>query len=899
MFLDKALRTFLSHPSVVARIEAAVPETFRPRVRKYGGIRYAKAAAEAASRAQNWSEAAIRWEQVLDDYEGAAQVDAYVRLAVAYQKQGNFCAAEEVIRSGRNHYPSNIQLSMEYAEIANGQKNWPMAVARLEAVLAEFGNAAPASAYLALSVAYRKQFRFEDAEEAVKRGRDLHSHNERLAVEYAEIAVAQRNWPLALRRLEAIVSAFGHRTPVKTYLQLSLANRKLGRFDEAEATLRRARQRNTRNRELAIEYAEIAMGRSDWSEAVTRWRELLQTYGKKAPGQVYKGLYIALCSLGDHRSARPILEEYLRREETVNYEQWITRHDTLTENDRALIRAHVDSFGKKPTLSVLMPVYNTPSDFLEQAIKSLLAQLYQKWELCVVDDASTLPRIRKVLESYASRDSRIRPIFRSENRGIAACTNTALEMSRGDWIVLMDHDDLLSEHALYLVAHAINENPDATIIYSDADKVDAAGRRYQPYFKPDWDPDLFLGQNCINHLGAYRADMARQIGGFRDGFDGSQDWDFALRMWDASPDANVHHVPFVLYHWRVTDNSFSRRSLDRALASAQRAVSDHLARIGTAAEVSAEGHSSHLRVRRLLPAERPLASIVIPTKNRGALLRTCLEGLFNRTEYKPIEVVLVDNGSDESDALSLLTEIQCRDNVRVVRDTQPFNFARLVNLGVAASSGEVCVLLNNDTDVINSDWLKEMVSHAIRPEVGAVGAKLYYANDTLQHGGVILGFHGVAGHVHRLYPRNSPGYWNRLNLTHGLSCVTAACLATRREVYNSVGGFDETSLPVSYNDVDFCIRVRRAGYKIIWTPNVEMYHYESISRGHFFDTAEKAQSERAAVEFMRKQWGEVLDSDPAYNPNLSLRKQFQPVDTGEKDRVTKPWIEFAVGCAKH
>lgn len=574
----------------------------------------------------------------------------------------------------------------------------------------------------------------------------------------------------------------------------------------------------------------------------------------------------------------------------ADYTSWIIQNDMLTDEDRFHIGRHIDALNYKPKFSILMPAYNTPGTYLRQAIDSVLAQLYRDWELCIVDDASSSGQVRGILEDYARRDTRIRVAFRQSNGGISACTNTALSMASGAWVVLMDHDDLLSEHALYLVAEALNRHPDAAIVYSDEDHIDAKGQRSQPYFKPDWDYDLFLGQNVISHLGAYRADLARQVG-FREGFDGSQDWDFALRVLEAEPGAKVHHIPFVLYHWRQTDEAFSTKSLGRACDAAERAVNEHFARTGQAALAAPEGHSSYLRVKRDLPERRPRVSIVIPTRDRSELLRICMAGLLERTDYGPLEIVVVDNGSSEAETLALFAGLRDRDNVRIVADSGPFNFSRLVNRGVAASSGEVCVLLNNDIDVINADWLDEMVSHALRPDVGTVGAKLYYANDTLQHGGVILGVGGVAGHSHKHFPRQSPGYFNRLVLTHSLSCVTGACLATRREVFDEMSGFNEQDLAVSFNDVDFCIRVRQAGYRIIWTPHAELYHYESLSRGDPNQTPESAARNNAEVTYMRAQWGPVLDNDPFYSPNLSL--DTESFDIAAMTRVQKPWLELA------
>jgi O-antigen biosynthesis protein len=584
----------------------------------------------------------------------------------------------------------------------------------------------------------------------------------------------------------------------------------------------------------------------------------------------------------------------VRSNAIMGYENWISHNDKLDDDDRSLIRLHIGSFRDRPTFSILMPVYNTPAQYLRQAIDSILNQLYQEWELCIVDDASTSAEVRKTLREYAEIDDRVRVHYGDINAGISTCTNTALEMATGEWIVLMDHDDLLAEHALYLVAEVISRNRDLAIIYSDEDCIDEKGRRNTPYFKPDWDYDLFLEQNLINHLSVYQTVLTRQVGGFRRGFDGSQDWDLSLRVLEASPGCRVHHIPFVLYHWRHTSQTFSNTAIARAIDAARRAVSDHLARTGQAAEAIPVGQSSYLRIKRILPAQPPLVSVIVPTKDRRELLQKCIDGLVNRTNYKLLEIVIVDNGSSEPDAIDFLSDLRSRPSFVIIDDNSSFNFSRLVNRGVAASCGEICVLLNNDVDVINADWLDELVSHALRPDVGVVGAKLYYSDDTLQHGGVILGVGGVAGHQHRYVARRAYGYFSRLKLTHGLSCVTAACLATRRGVYDAVGGFDEKHLAVAYNDVDFCIRVREAGFKIIWTPHAELYHYESASRG-YETTPRKISRFTAEKQYMRAKWGEVLDNDPFYNPNLSLNSE--NIEFAVRSRVHRPWASSASGTA--
>jgi len=585
----------------------------------------------------------------------------------------------------------------------------------------------------------------------------------------------------------------------------------------------------------------------------------------------------------------PLTSKYFDQKIALNkidYHKWIKRNDTLSDKDRSLIRSHINYFDSNPKFSVLMPVYNTKGEYLRQAIDSVLGQLYENWELCIADDASASTEVHSILREYGKKDSRIRLSFRQENGGISACTNTALEMKTGDWIVLLDHDDLLSEHALYLLTDVINNNPDAAIIYSDKDRIDSKGQRSTPYFKPDWDYDLFLGQNFISRLGAYRVDLAHKVGGFREGFEGSQDWDFTLRVVEIIQESDIHHIPFILYHWRQTDTSFSNISLELARDAAQRLVNEHFERTDQSARAYSEGHSSFQLIKRELPLKCPLVSVIIPTKDQCELLKTCIDGLIKRTDYKPVEIVIVDNGSSEPDALEFLKNVQSNNNVRVVKDSGLFNFSRLINNGVSNSSGEVCVLLNNDTEIINSGWLDEMVSHAIRPEVGAVGAKLYFPNNTIQHGGVILGIGevAVAEHVHRNIQREYPGYFCRLLLTHNMSCVTAACMALRREIFDEIGGLNEKDLAVGYNDVDFCIRIRQAGYKIIWTPHAELYHLESRSRGYHTEPEEL----NRLIPFMRKKWGFILDNDPFYNHNLSLDSA--SFEIALNTRVNKPWL---------
>lgn len=581
------------------------------------------------------------------------------------------------------------------------------------------------------------------------------------------------------------------------------------------------------------------------------------------------------------------------------YLRWIEQNDTLSDHDRTLIRGHIAALQERPKISVLMPVHSVEPQQLQEGIDSVLSQLYGEWELCLAFSTSVGRKVRSTLEHHAHHDGRVKlrsvrtreacRLFRRPRGSLTKCANTSLDLASGDWIVLMDPHDVIAEHAFYLVAEAINRDPEARIIYSDEDKINASGQRFDPYFKPNWDYDLFLGQNMLGRVAAYRADLAHAVGGFRKPFEHVYDWDFALRVLEATPSESILHVPFVLYHRRESANAHLQSSKKRACNAAQRAVNEHFERTGQAATAAAIRGSTGLRIKWALPFEPPLVSVIIPTKDQCSLLQACVDGLLNRTDYTPLEIVIVDNGSSEQDALAFLAGLHERTNVKVVEDPGPFNFSRLVNRGAAASSGEVLVFLNNDVDVITPVWLSEMVSHALRPEVGAVGAKLYYVDDTLQHGGVILGLGGVAGHVHKGLPRESPGYFSRLNLVHGLSCVTGACLATRRNVFSAVGGFDEQELTDSYNDVDFCIRVKQAGYRIILPPQAELYHLESVSRGHPRASAATTARFEAEQRCMRQRWGSLLTNDPHYNPNLSLR--YPSHELADKPRARKPWVE--------
>ena len=521
-----------------------------------------------------------------------------------------------------------------------------------------------------------------------------------------------------------------------------------------------------------------------------------------------------------------------------DYARWIRCYDQLQRDDLKCAREQIAQFDYSPLISVLLPVYNSNLKWLRRAILSVQKQLYPCWELCIVDDASTDRKIWPFLQRCARRDRRIKLMRRTENGHISAASNDALRLAIGDFVALLDHDDELAPTALYFVALALNKNRDLQLLYSDEDKLDARDRRTEPYFKSDWNPELFLAQNFVSHLSVYRTDLVRRLGGFRIGFEGSQDYDLALRCIEQIRPEEIEHLPWVLYHWRAGDQSTASNPTAKPYAqeAARRAVQEHLKRTGVIGTV-VPSHDVYLQTKYALPNERPMVSIIIPTRDQASPLKKCVYSIFEKTDYPAYELIVLDNESQDSEALEFLADLEKRDDVRVERIDDAFNYSRLNNRGVELSRGSFVALLNNDVEVLHADWLTEMVSRAMQPKVAIVGARLWYPNGTIQHGGVILGAGGIAGHAHIGLRRGEPGYFARAHLAQDISAVTTACALVKREVYLQVGGFDE-NLAVTFNDVDFCLRLREAGYRILWTPYAELIHHESASRGFDDSSAE-------------------------------------------------------------
>ncbi len=577
---------------------------------------------------------------------------------------------------------------------------------------------------------------------------------------------------------------------------------------------------------------------------------------------------------GVSRATDTLYRDYHRRrlpKDAAAYSGWVARHDTLTAARMEELHVRAARLaGSGPRISILLPIYQTPERWLRRCIESVLAQVYPHWQLCIADDASPDERVVAVAQEYAGKDPRIQVRRRETNGHISEASNTALAMATCDFVALLDHDDELRPHALLEIAEAIAADPAVGLVYSDEDKLDAEGRRFDPYFKPDFDPDLLRSQNYVCHLTAIRTDLVRAVGGFRKGFEGSQDHDLILRCTERLRPSQVRHVPKVLYHWRAIPGStaLSREAKDYASSAGARAVGEHLARRHPGARVEELSHG-HFRVRWPLPSPPPKVSLVVPTRDKADLLKGCVESILERSTYPDLELIIVDNQSVEPETIEFLTAAARRQRVRVLRYDAPFNYSAMNNWAVARCDGRVIGLVNNDIEVISPDWLEELVSQAMRPDVGAVGAMLYYPNDTIQHAGVVLGVHGVAAHLYAGMPRGYPGHGGRARVAQSLSAVTGACLVVRREVYDQVGGLDP-DLAVAFNDIDFCLRVRAAGYRNVWTPFAELYHHESASRG-IEDTEQKKGRFAAEVELMQRRWGDDLAADPAYNVNLSLR----------------------------
>ena len=570
---------------------------------------------------------------------------------------------------------------------------------------------------------------------------------------------------------------------------------------------------------------------------------------------------------------------YLKASNNINdsiYEKWI-RQNEPSKNELAAITEDSKKFYYRPLISIIMPVWNTDKKWLCKAIDSVINQTYDRWELCIADGGSKKPHVKKILKDYAKKDPRIKIKFLTKNKGISGNTNEALSLATGEYIGLLDHDDELSLNALYEVVKFLQNHLDADMIYSDEDKINVKGKRVDPFFKPDWSPDMFLSYMYTNHFSVYRKKIIDEIGGFREGYDGSQDYDLVLRFIEKTN--KIYHIPKILYHWRVTSNS-TAMSVDNkkyARESAKRALKEFLSRNNIKGDVEDGLWATSYRIKRAVSEDAALVSIIIPTKDKVDALKRCIESIFSKTDYDNYEIIIVNNRSENESTYAYFKELVLNEKIKIFDYDKEFNFSAINNFAASKANGDFLLFLNNDMEVITSEWIWAMLEHAQRKEVGAVGCKLLYPNNTLQHAGVILGISGnaekgVAGHSHKYLASTEHGYFGRVDVIQDVSAVTAACMMLRRDVFDEVGGFDE-KLQIAFNDVDLCLKMRRKGYLIVYTPYAMLYHYESLSRG-YEDTPEKVKRFNDEVTYVRSKWGDLIDSgDPYYNVNLSLKRE--------------------------
>ncbi len=549
---------------------------------------------------------------------------------------------------------------------------------------------------------------------------------------------------------------------------------------------------------------------------------------------------------------------YIRSE----YQCWIEEQEALDE---------YKDLPKKPLISVIMPVYNVAASYLRECLNSILEQSYPNYEICIADDHSTNKETIEVLKEYQKLYSNIKIIYREENGHIVKASNTALSLAEGEYIVLIDDDDTIEKDALYEMVKVINENPDVDMIYSDEDKLDPHGKRCEPHFKPDWSPDTLMSMNYICHLVMLKRSIVEDIGGFREGTEGSQDYDLFLRFSEYTN--KIYHIPKILYHWRMVEGSTSmaKKFKNYTYTNGKKILEEALLRRGLKGIVK-EDKTKSFYITEYLYDKEPIVSIIIPTRDYASTLDTCLASIYKNTSYSNYEIIVLNNNSIEKETFELFEKYKSYKNFRVIDVNTEFNYSNINNIGVQNAKGEFIVLLNNDTEIITANWLECMVGYAMQPHIGAVGAKLYYPDHRVQHAGVILGLGGVASHAYIGATEYDNGIFGRLNVPYNYSAVTAACLMIEKKKYLEIKGLNE-ELKVAYNDVDFNIRLLKQGYYNLLAPQVELYHYESKSRG-LDTTTEKYKRFLQESDYMYSHWKHDIDNDKFYNCNFSKKGCF-------------------------
>ena len=629
----------------------------------------------------------------------------------------------------------------------------------------------------------------------------------------------------------------------------------------------------TQRLELEAVNADLENHRRELRKVVTSraWRAVM-AYGKvksiiKKPFQILHRGWKVLTVLGPKTFAQKLQRRLKLLTGSHNLPedpyQLYVKQNSLGENDLNRIHQQMKAFSYQPVISIITAVYNVDEKWLKKAVESVKSQLYPRFELCICDDASTKPYIKDLLKKYAAEDKRIRVCFNDKNSGIVKTMNNALKMANGAYVTILDHDDELSRDALFEVAKALQEEK-YDLIYSDEDKISEKGLRCDPYFKPDWSPDLLLSNNYICHLAVFRKKLVDDLGGLREGFDGSQDYDLVLRFTEKT--SKIKHIPKILYHWRKLPGSAAAEVDAKPYAhlSAKKALEDAVQRRRLDAQVVDGLWKGSYRIHRNIKPET-LVSIIIPFKDKIDVLKKCVSSILEKSTYRNFELILVDNRSEETATQEYLKQVVSNSQVRLLKYDGHFNYSRINNLAAQEAKGEVLILLNNDTEVITPGWIEAMLEQVLRPDVGAVGAKLVYPDHTIQHAGVVIGIRGIANCAFNRKPELDHGYFGQASAVRNVSAVTGACMMLRKEVFLKIGGLDEQNLGVTFNDIDLCLRLRENGYMIVYTPFAELYHHESLTRGYDVDLKE--------INYMQQKYAKLLAAcDPFYNPNLTRER---------------------------
>lgn len=556
----------------------------------------------------------------------------------------------------------------------------------------------------------------------------------------------------------------------------------------------------------------------------------------------------------------------LQRLNGNDYKAFIARHDTLTNSDVRSIRKQIAKFPVNPLISIIMPLKKADAKQLEESLNSIDKQLYGNWELIVADASGESTEEHRTVLDFSDRNNRVRVVSCDAQSSTAALLNVCLQHARGKWVCRIDPCDHLSIMATFLLVKEVLSDGKALLIYSDDDDISPDGHRSNPRFKPDWNPDLFYSNNYISNLVLFELEKINELGGFDSKFEGVEGYEAILRYLKKWGGSGIRHIPKVLYH-RSALNANTSKS-ESTHQAGRLALKNYFHGVSAVSVENGPGFGLY-RVKYVLPHYQPLVSIIIPTRDKVDILRACVESIRNKTIYLNWELLIVDNGSIDIETEDYFEILREDARIRIFEFDATFNYSAINNFAVREARGEVLALLNNDVEVISEDWLSEMVGHALLPEIGAVGAKLFYPDGTVQHAGVVLGIGGVAGHIHRFLGGNASGYCHRAVLNQNLSAVTGACLVVRKKVFQEVGGLDEKNLRIAFNDVDFCLKLIAAGYRNVFTPNAQLYHHESVSRGRD-DTPEKKNVFTFEFNYMREKWGLVLRNDFAYNTNLTL-----------------------------